>query len=335
MEQFNIAIGLFIFKRSDKASIIIDQISRIKPNRIYLIGDGPRNLQEVEEVIKCRKTVESHISWDCDVVKYYADCNRGVYDNIAGGAKWILDREPCAIFLEDDNYPEISFFQYCKELLMKYKDDTRVLWICGTNYLSKYQPKDEADYVFTQLMLPCGWASWSHKFARFYDGNLELYRNQTCLERVKYVYKNKVLLAQNLRSWSMESERIERGRKPISWDFQMAYTIRVHNLVGIAPKYNQIKNIGDDDFSTHGHSSMQNEMTRRFCYIDTEELSFPLKHPECVQIDPEFEAKTEKIIIQPLWMRVKSVIGPKIKKLLGVPQDVSILQRLIKRLPHG
>ena len=43
MEQFNIAIGIFIFKRGEKAGLIIDQLSKIRPQKLYLLGDGPRN----------------------------------------------------------------------------------------------------------------------------------------------------------------------------------------------------------------------------------------------------------------------------------------------------
>lgn len=92
MEQFNIAIGIFIFKRGEKAGLIIDQLSKIRPQKLYLLGDGPRNDAEKEEVEQCRCEVEKHITWDCVVIKNYAETNRGVYENIAGGAKWVLER---------------------------------------------------------------------------------------------------------------------------------------------------------------------------------------------------------------------------------------------------
>lgn len=330
--MFDVAVCLIIFKRGDKACKIIDQIAQIKPFRIYLIGDGPRNDDEVKEVEACRKLVESHITWNCEIIKYYAKSNRGVYENIAGGAKWVFEREPYAIFLEDDNFPSLSFFQYCKEMLLRYKEDNRILWICGTNYLGEYSPIDDSDYVFTQMMLPCGWASWSSKFINYYDGNLDLFSDEKILSKVKFYYKNKILYAQNLRSWKMERKRILSGKKPISWDFQMSFSLRVHDMLGIAPKYNQITNIGDDSFSTHGHSSMKKIMTQRFCYIPAKELSFPLIHPKCVLIDPTFENKTEKIIIQPLSTRIKSVIGPKLKKILGISDEQSIKSYLKKLL---
>ncbi|MDP4182672.1 MAG: glycosyltransferase family 2 protein, partial [Bacillota bacterium] len=173
MEGFNVPVTLFFFKR-DKIIQIIDRIREIKPQKLYLISDGPRNDEEEILVNNCRRLVEESINWDCKIIRNYAEQNKGVYDRIGLGAKWVLSMEDYAIFLEDDNLPDLTFFRFCEELLETYKEDTRILWICGTNYLEEYQPKDGASYVFTKHMLPCGWASWSHKFNRFYDGNLDL-----------------------------------------------------------------------------------------------------------------------------------------------------------------
>jgi hypothetical protein len=43
-----------------------------------------------------------------------------------------------------------------------------------------------------------------------------------------------------------ERHRIERGERPISWDYQMDFSIKAYGLYGICPCKNQIKNIGVD-----------------------------------------------------------------------------------------
>lgn len=138
MNQFDIPVALFMFKRKDTLLRIIKVLSIVKPQKLFLISDEGRNIKEKTEVAETRKAVEEAINWNCAVIKYYASDNRGVYKNIAGGAKWVFSQEEKAIFLEDDNLPEITFFEYCKELLDLYRDDERILWICGTNYLSEY-----------------------------------------------------------------------------------------------------------------------------------------------------------------------------------------------------
>lgn len=325
MNKFNIPVAVYMFKRPQKTAMIIDQIAKVKPARLYLIADGPRNDSELPDVEECRRVVESHINWECEVIKNYAQKNRGVYENIGGGAKWVLEREKCAIFLEDDNFPEVSFFQYCKELLEKYKEDTRVLWICGTNYKGKSVFSDGSDYCFTQLMLPCGWASWSDKFLKFYDGELSLYRNKTIRENIRSTYKNKLLYEHDYPQWDAIISDIDKGKKPTSWDYQMAFSLRVNHLYGIAPKYNLITNIGADENSIHGGVSMSNIMTQRFCEVPIYELEFPLKHPVCLMEDEQFENDTQNTIILPFKYRVKGKFVQILKKVLGG----SIYQRCI------
>ena len=325
--NFNIPVVVFLFKRT-KVVQIIDQIAKIKPAKLYLLGDGPRSEAERYDVELCRQQVEQHISWDCQIIRNYAFQNRGVYQNIAGGAKWVFEREDMAIFLEDDNLPSLSFFPYCQELLERYKSDNRILWICGTNYMGKYAPQDGSDYVFTQLMLPCGWASWSHKFMKFYDGEMELYRDSYIKRSIKDKYLNRELYRHDYPSWDNIIRDIDNGKQPISWDYQMAFSLRVNNLYGIAPSVNLIKNIGADMDSIHGGVSMDNVMTARFCEIPTFELSFPLKHPKVLMVDKGFEKKTEKIIILPLKYRLRGVIVKLVKRMLGIKQEESLLKTL-------
>lgn len=326
--KFNIPVAVFMFKRAEKTAMIIDQIAKVAPSKIYLIGDGPRNKEEEDAVLNCRKKVEEHITWDCEIIRNYAPKNRGVYQNIAGGAKWVFEREEMAIFLEDDNFPSLSFFPYCQELLEKYRKDSRVLWICGTNYMQQYTPEDGSDYVFTQLMLPCGWASWSDKFTKFYDGEMRLYQDPYIKKNIRRAYHNKTLYNHDLLTWERSACDIAKGRQPISWDYQMAFSLRVHNLYGIAPRVNLIRNIGADINSIHGGVSMDNVMTARFCEVPIFELEFPLRHPKMLIEDCGFERRTEKIIILPLKYRVRGALVKLVKRMLGIKQEKSLLRTL-------
>lgn len=332
MEGFDVPVVLFIFKRKDTLALIMERISQVKPRKLYILADGPRNAEEVTAVTEARKELENLITWDCTVIKNYAESNRGVFENIGMGARWVLEREPYAIFLEDDNLPEFTFFAFCKELLEKYKHDTRVLWICGTNYLQKYEPVDGASYVFTKHLMPCGWASWSEKFLEFYDGDLSLLDDDQFKYRIRTQYADKRLYRQQLMLAEMEKSRMRMNLKPISWDFHMEFSIRANSLYGISPKYNQIENIGVDTYATHGGSTFKNEMVERFCTIKGYQLDFPLVHPKAVIPDPEYEKQVGKIILHPLRYRVKSRIARIIRMLLGLPPGGNIRQEIQSRL---
>ncbi len=332
MDPFKIPIVLIFFKREQKTLQILERIAQVKPQKLYLISDGPRDAEEADRVLKCRENIEKRINWDCEVIKNYVDVNKGVYNRIGLGAQWVLSLEESAIFLEDDNLPELTFFRFCEEMLNRYRDDTRVLWICGTNYLKEYLPEDGSSYVFTKHMLPCGWASWSHKFTKFYDGNLKLWNDPYIKKRIQYENKYKPLLNQDKRNWDRENSRILSGGKPNSWDYQMNFTMRVHGLYAIIPNFNQITNIGVDIDSIHGGISFDKTMTRRFCGLETRPMTFPLIHPKVVLTDIRFERLTAKIITLPLNFRILSMLNRFLKKILFIQRDLSLKGELKKRI---
>lgn len=323
-DRFDVPICFFIFKRTSTLKRIVERVRAVNPQKIYLISDGPRTEEESEDVKKCRQYMESLIDWECDIEKIYAESNIGVYENIAGGAKKVLRKERYAIFLEDDNLPEITFFGFCKELLEKYESNERVFWICGTNYLQKYQPFDGSSYVFTQHLMPCGWASWKGKFEKYYDGNLNLLDNPDRIKSMKHRYTNQSLYKQQIEAAIQERHNYNVRGRYASWDFQMAVSIRDANLLGISPCNNQIENIGVDEFSTHGGSSIHNIMTKRFCTIKSYPLQFPLVHPQKQTVDTVYEKKVDKIILHPFPERARRWVARHIKLLLGKDKYASL-----------
>ena len=268
----------------------------------------------------CRAAVEAAIDWDCEVIKDYAETNVGILDRIGFGAKRVLEKEEYAIFLEDDNYPEETFFYFCKEMLLKYRDHTNILWVCGTNYLEEYD--SPYSYVFTRHTLPCGWASWADKYCRYYDGELENATPEK-LKLLRTKYESKALYEQQKYCIRKELYRRERGKKFISWDYQMAFSVRYNDKFGISPCNNQIRNIGVDGISEHGGNNMSNVMTNRFCGMESHPLEFPLNHPEKVEIDPAYEKKIQKIILNPWIMRFRRKIKCFILRLLGMNDAIS------------
>lgn len=332
--MFEIPIVLFIFKRPEKSVQIISHISKIHPRKIYLIGDGARNDEEKDLINECREAVEKSVPLNCELVTNYADTNRGVYENIAGGAKWVFEREEWAIFLEDDNMPELSFFPFCDELLHMYEADTRILWICGTNYLKECDLPDNTSYTFTQNMMPCGWASWSKKFKAFYEGDLEKWGKPIIKNLINSLSYYNPLKKQDMQNWDRELKHYAKFGRFSSWDYQMSFSLRIHNLYGIMPKYNQITNIGVDCNSIHGGTTFENVMTRRFCGLPTKELDFPLKHPKSIIPIKSVENNISKIITLPYSLRLRIKLNKCIKKFFRIDEFTSLsgmIKSLIKK----
>ncbi len=327
--MFDIPVVLFIFKRL-KATEIVKRIGCVQPRKLYIIADGGRTPAEVEECESCRRAVEAAVTWDCEIIRNYAQTNRGVFENIGLGAKWVFEREAQAIFLEDDNLPSVSFFAYCKEMLERYAEDERVLWVCGTNYLGNTSYTTDS-YYFTRHMLPCGWASWSKKFIQYYDPYVSACTDERLCKNIQYMMHSNKLFKQYRQFWRSEKTRIDNGLKPLSWDYQMDFAIKSNNLLGIAPSVNLIKNIGVDSFSIHGGSSAKDTMTRRFCSMEAYELDFPLVHPEHMILTKDFEEAISKLLLYPLGLRIKNKTILTLRKILRIPAGQTIHGMLRRR----
>lgn len=330
-EGFDIPVVLILFKRKEKPLLVLGQIAKVKPKKLYLLSDGGRTPEEMLQVEECRRAIESAIDWDCEVVKRYAESNIGVYENIAGGAKWVFEREEFAIFLEDDNFPELSFFKFCEILLKKYEADSRVFWICGTNYFEDYNQANGAGYMFTQCMLPCGWASWSDKFLKYYDSSLDVIGDQGKRSKIRSTYFTRRLYKQDLINLDHEVAYKKSFGRFYSWDYQMAFSIRVNNLLGVVPCLNQIKNIGVDSDSIHGGWNEADPMTARFCNLKTKEIQFPIVHPEIVSITPSFERDLEEYITDVRLFKFKAMLSRFLRRLFNIPPNQSLKKIIFRR----
>jgi hypothetical protein len=326
-------IAIFLFKRIETLERIFSAVRNVKPEKIYLLADGPRDEYEKYETDNTRKKALQLIDWNCEIIKNFHETNVGVYRNIGEGANFVFNTEKEAIFLEDDSLPDGTFFRYCEELLEKYRENEDVLWICGTNYIESDVLDNDKSYFFTRNLLPCGWASWSHKFNKYYDGELANLNNLG-ISKMKLTYVNNDLYRQELNSIMQTKYLLDNKIGKASWDRQMCYAVRSNGLYGISPRTNLIKNIGVDNLSIHGGSSMSKTMTKRFCELNTIPLSFPLNHPEYIGVERKFENETEKIILYPLKIRLLILVGDVIKKILNIKKEKSltlIIKELIKK----
>jgi len=321
-------VVLFVFRRMDTLEAIAERIKKYNPPIIYVYGDGPRNESESSDVRGAREEIQ-RLFYGLNVVYDFSENNRGVKENIGGGALKTFKKEESAIFLEDDNLPSETFFDYCEELIQFYQNDDDVLWVCGTNYMGSKYTDSEKSYFYTKNLLPCGWASWREKFTKYYDINMTALNDET-MAVVKANYTSKALMRQEVQAMYHTYLSINSDGASVSWDRQMNYALRFHNKIGIMPKVNLIKNIGVDEFSVHGGTSLQIEMTSRFCEIESGDLAFPLEHPDSKIIDDVIENEVSYIILQPLKTRILRRIARIMKRVLLINPNTSLLG-LIKR----
>lgn len=126
---------------------------------MFLQSDGGRNDKEWEAIKINRKMFDEEVDWECKVYKIYESKNNGLYAMSDKVRKLIWENVDRCIFLEDDYVPSVSYFEFCREMLERYKDDLRVHYVTGYNYMGVYD-KPDSDYFFCGEGSIWGCATW-------------------------------------------------------------------------------------------------------------------------------------------------------------------------------
>ncbi|MEM6802273.1 MAG: nucleotide-diphospho-sugar transferase [Bacteroidota bacterium] len=290
-------ILLVLFNRADKAQKLLSHIKQVAPPQLFIAVDGPREGNEQDKVgIEANRKLLDFIDWDCEVKTLFQEKNLGVGKGPATAISWFFDHVESGIILEDDCMPNLSFFKFCDELLERYKDDTRVMQISGTNFLKGWKREEEYSYYFSEVGSCWGWASWARAW-KHYD-----FYAKSIPEMVKKGYTKEFFFSHIL-------ERIanDPNLDKDAWDFQWDYAKFLQSGLSIVPNTNTVLNIGLGDDSTHSFDS------EKYHFENNEPLEFPLKHPPFVIKD----VVSDQRYFKEFWQKSRAHrLKQKIKKVL-------------------
>jgi hypothetical protein len=260
-----------VFNRPHLTRRVFERIALAKPPRLYVAADGPRNgnLQDQDLCRQVREIVRN-IDWPCTLKMRFHQNNHGVKYAISGAIDWFFENEELGIILEDDTLPSYSFFNFCDEILERFKDDARISHINGYNALSFNM---ESSYRFTRLPNIWGWASWRRSWQAYRINptildidsiNFEVYGDQA--QSVKNVFTQHVQNNFN------------------TWDIQWLICMLKNNFISITPNKSLIKNIGFGDCSTNTKA-----MHRVHSMVESSEIPLPLAHPKKCIVESELD----------------------------------------------
>ncbi len=271
MKNFKTPILLIIFNRPDKVKAIMDVLSKIQPSYLYIAADGPReNIKgEKEKCTQARRLTEN-TPWACERHTHYLDKNNGVDKAIEIAISWFFSEVEEGIILEDDCMPNEDFFQFTQTLLNKYRDDKKIMVICGTNFQDGTK-HGEASYYFSKYHLNWGWASWRRAWSHF-DSKLEKLDDFIDNKKIETTLKDEV----QRRYWLGFFKKIRSGKFSFV-DSKWQFSIWNAGGICIVPNANLVKNIGNGPDATH--TKMSTDLT-----APSEELG-PLSHPSNIKID--------------------------------------------------
>ena len=156
--MFKTPILFIAFNRLDTASKVFEVIAKQKPEKLFFAVDAPRNEAEQE---KCNlvKSLVKNISWQCDIKTFFPERNLGPRLAVSSAVTWFFNQVESGIILEHDCLPDESFFRFCEELLIFYKDSPKIMHITGNNFAVHKDLNDGYSYFFSSIPSIWGWAT--------------------------------------------------------------------------------------------------------------------------------------------------------------------------------
>ncbi|MDR2563688.1 MAG: hypothetical protein LBC98_07070 [Prevotellaceae bacterium] len=269
----NTPILFLIFNRPDTTAQVFERIRQAQPARLYVAADGAREGRP-DEAKRCAETrsVIDRIDWPCKVKTLFRDKNLGCKIAVSEAITWFFDNEQYGIILEDDCLPDMSFFPFCEELLIRYKDDDRIGHI-GGNCFFPCIVKDRLSYDFCNHVHIWGWASWRRVWQN-YDVEFQYWsQHKYDSEKHRNIFNCK---REEIYFSSALSDAISTGGKLNTWDYQYFFTLRTQNQLSVYPCVNLVTNIGLDA----AMSTNTNKNTRNSGTLST--MAFPLRHPQYI-----------------------------------------------------
>lgn len=239
--MYQIPVVVIVFNRPEETKLLINALRKIKPANIFIIGDGPR--KNGTDLLKIRgvKSVLAEIDWECQIRENFSEINLGCQKRVSSGLSWVFSYVEKAIILEDDCIPNISFFEYCKDNLELYKNDTRVMSISGT----RLAPVKGNNNVFSNYSICWGWATWSRAW-KYYENDLGDLDELIDRNFFRFFFGSR----RASYYWCHIFSKLNAG-KLNSWAYRWMLSCWKMNGLSLVPPCNLIENIGEGIDATH------------------------------------------------------------------------------------
>jgi hypothetical protein len=227
-----------IFNRPETTFKVFGAIRQAKPKKLFIAADGPRSnkVGEKELCAETRKITEL-IDWPCEVKTLFRDKNLGCGEAVSGAITWFFQNIEEGIILEDDCLPSPSFFNYCEKMLERYRNETKIMMVSGSNPATSL-PDLESDYYYSKVYSIWGWATWKRAW-KLYNKKIPSWPTEKNSKLLMNFYHKKTVADYFWMAFdNVYNNRID------TWDYQWTYNCIINNGLSIVPKYNMISNIG-------------------------------------------------------------------------------------------
>ena len=284
--QLETPILFLIFNRPEVTRKVFSRIREVKPSFLYVAADGPRP-DHIKDVALCAETrsIIDQVDWNCEVFKLYRDQNYGLRKGVGQAITWFFENVEQGIVLEDDCFPEVSFFSFCQKLLDKYHQDPKIMHIGGNNFQNGVI-RGSGTYYFSRISHIWGWATWARAWEMM-DQDMDNFDEFKKEKKIERIFPDKY-------SQSRWLKMLNKSSKPISksWAFPWSFSIFDNDGYCITPNYNLVSNLGFGLNSTH--SIDKNDKLSKLETTNIESIV----HPAKIQIDKAADVFTNKTVFK-------------------------------------
>jgi hypothetical protein len=251
--MFDVPILYLVFNRPQETLQSFEVFRKIKPAKLYISADGPRNnrTDDIENTEKVKQIV-AQVDWECEVKTLFNETNQGCRGAVEAALKWFFSNEAEGIIIEDDIIPNAAFFDFCKIMLHRYRNDKTIFSINGCSI--GYQNAKES-YGLTRYFNMWGWATWKRTYElvqatwKDFDPKVPIGDSKSIKKSVHLP----VPFGGNekwLQHWQQIFIDTYNGAIN-TWDHQWVYTAFKTNKYCIRPSENYVVNIGFGENATH------------------------------------------------------------------------------------
>ena len=298
--MYSVPILLVGFNRPEIIQQALESILLISPKKIYVSIDGPRsNVEEdhikVDDVINI---IEKNKGKNIEFVTRYLDKNVGAEVNVSSAISWVFQYEKELIIFEDDIVVDKVFFEFTRDMLIKYRDNKEIYMISGCNFSDDVMTYT-TDYVFSKYGHTLGWAIWKDRWDN-YDMNIIVNPTISSIFKMKRNYDT---WTQTLYHYRKNRNMKLKGSGNNSWDACLSYIMRSKGLLSIVPSKNLSKNIGVYGLHSNGITYHHRRTYPNFNYET---------HPKIIERNKEYDKIHYRNHFKndyPFWKALKNLVS--------------------------
>lgn len=282
---------LFAYNRPEHTARALEALAAndLAPaSSLTVFCDGPTSPEDRESVEEVRTVVREKAKGFREVRVVERDRNLGLARSIISGVDETLARHETVIVLEDDLITSRHFLRFVNDGLRKYRDDDRVISVCGYRF-----PVEGSlpDAYFLPGAFCWGWATWRWEWALFEHDQERLFAEILRRDLIyDFDFQGSDPLTKIFQRSLFPQENVD------SWALRWMATACIHRKLALYPGQSLVHNAGFDGTGRHAkfHDRFESPMAKRPMEVaDIPVEPSPVAVPKCVKLFRRWHVEEE------------------------------------------